>query len=326
MSASSRWSRRRRAGPSGTGCSPCGSSCARPKACCHRGPSPARITGAASRHCRRGSRASRSPRRSSAPSSPRATTSSPARRRPPPWCCRSWSRPPERCWAPRRGTPWPLPCGPPAYIYKTTMTTRRFSKRPAPAAPSPSPAAESLVARVDQQRPGETPGDTIPTGFPSIDRMLGGGLRRRDLVVLGGDIGAGKSALALGLALRVAQQGAGAARPTQDEDLALALQRLKALALERQVAALVVSQLPRFDAKRPNPRPSLDDFGHLGAIKQHADLALGIYREEMYNPGYGVEGATELIVLKNRNGPTGFVDLYFYRRWMRFEDMLDPDR
>ena len=92
------------------------------------------------------------------------------------------------------------------------------------------------------------------------------------------------------------------------------------------MAALVVSQLPKFDAKRPNPRPSLDDFGHLGAIKQHADLALGIYREEMYNPGYGVEGATELIVLKNRNGPTGFVDLYFYRRWMRFEDMLDPDR
>src|SRR5438309_10932839 len=46
----------------------------------------------------------------------------------------------------------------------------------------------------------------------------------------------------------------------------------------------------------------------------------------MYNPGHGVDGATELIVLKNRNGPTGFVDLYFYRRWMRFEDMLDLDR
>ena len=40
----------------------------------------------------------------------------------------------------------------------------------------------------------------------------------------------------------------------------------------------------------------------------------------------GVEGAAELIVAKNRNGPTGFVDLYFYHKWMRFEDMLDPDR
>lgn len=292
------------------------------------------------------------------------------------------------------------------------MTPRRFERRP-------PPSPESLVERVDQQRPGEVPGDTIPTGFPSIDRLLGGGLRRRDLIVLGGDIGAGKSALALGIALRVAQQHVGAAvlsgemdeerlmeralaiegrvaidemrsakltdqtragigaaavrlrdlplallplaaadletaaarldplrqlglvvvdylqlvpspvgapRATQDEELALVLQRLKALALERRVALLVVSQLPRFDARRPNARPNLDDFGHLGAIKQHADVALGIYREEMYNPGYGVDGATELIVLKNRNGPTGFVDLYFYRRWMRFEDMLDPDR
>src|SRR5216117_1922831 len=255
------------------------------------------------------------------------------------------------------------------------MTTRRFPKRP---------SLETMVERVDQQRPGDVPGDTVPTGFPSVDRILGGGLRRRDLVVLGGDVGSGKSALALGLALRTAQQGTGVAfvsgemdeerlmeralaiegrlavpdfetatellyplqrlglvvvdylqlvpsphgvaRSTQDEDLALVLQRLKALALERQVALVVVSQLPRFDAKRPNARPALDDFGHLGAIKQHADVVLGLYREEMYNPGHGVDGATELIVLKNRNGPTGFVDLYFYRRWMRFEDMLDPDR
>ena len=51
---------------------------------------------------------------------------------------------------------------------------------------------------------------------------------------------------------------------------------------------------------------------------------LGIYREEMYRPGQGVEGATELIIAKNRNGPTGFVDLFFYPRWLRFEDMLDP--
>ena len=290
------------------------------------------------------------------------------------------------------------------------MPPRRVERAPSP---------ESLVQRVDQQRPGELPGDTVPTGFPSVDRILGGGLRRRDLVVLGGDVGSGKSALALGLALRVARQGVGVAffsgemdqerlmeralaiegrvavdelraaqlsdqtraevgaaavrlrglpltilplaapdfetlaarldplrqlglvvvdylqlvptpagttRSTQDEDLALVLQRLKALALERQVALFVVSQLSRFAAKREQVRPDLDDFGHLGAIKQHADVALGLFREEMYHPGYGVEGATELMILKNRNGPTGFVDLYFYRRWMRFEDMLDPDR
>jgi replicative DNA helicase len=289
------------------------------------------------------------------------------------------------------------------------MSTRRLQQRA---------SLESLVQRVDAQRPGEVTGDTVPTGFASIDKMLGGGLRRRDLVVLGGDIGAGKSALALGVALRVAQQGLGVAflsgemdeerlmeralaiegrvtvddlraakmsdqtragiggaavrlrglplamlplaaadfdtmsdrldplrqlalvvvdylqlvppprgltRVTQDEDTALVLRHLKALALERQVALLLVAQLPHFQAQRENPRPTLEDYGVLGALKQHADVVLSIFREEMYRPGGGVEGATELIVAKNRNGPTGFVDLYFYRRWMRFEDMLDPD-
>src|SRR5438046_2027694 len=185
------------------------------------------------------------------------------------------------------------------------MPPRRLERHPA-ASP------EALVARVDQQRPGEIAGDTVPTGFPSVDRLLGGPLRRLGLIVVD--------------YLQLVPTPAGVTRSTQDEDLALVLQRLKALALERQVALLVVSQLARFAAGRENARPALDDFGHLGAIKQHADLALAIYRQAMYSPGYGVEGATELLVLKNRNGPTGFVDLYFYRRWMRFEDMLDPDR
>ncbi|MGH7699405.1 MAG: DnaB-like helicase C-terminal domain-containing protein [Gemmatimonadales bacterium] len=288
------------------------------------------------------------------------------------------------------------------------MSSRRLERRP---------SLEALVERVDAQRPGELGGDTIPTGFPSLDKLLGGGLRRRDLIVLGGDIGAGKSALALGIALRVARQGPGVAllsgemdaerlmeralaiegrvavdelreakvsdqaragigaaavrlrglpfsalplaapdfermserldplrqlglvvldylqlvppprgagRHTQDEETALVLRQLKALALEREVALLAVAQLPKFDPRRADPRPSLDDFGVMGAVKQHADLVLGVFREEMYNPGGGVNGATELIVAKNRNGPTGFVDLYFYRKWMRFEDMLDP--
>lgn len=287
---------------------------------------------------------------------------------------------------------------------------RRFEKRP---------SLDNLVERVDAQRPGEITGDTVPTGFGSLDKLLGGGLRRRDLVLLGGDIGSGKSALALGIALRAAQQSGGLgvafisgemneerlmeralaiegkvavddlraaklsdqtragvggaavrlrglplsllpltgndfesafepldslrqvglvvidylqlvpppkARTTQDEDTALVLRHLKALALSRQVALLVVSQLPGFQSEREGKRPTLDDYGVMGAPKQHADIILSLFREEMYNPGGGVDGATELIVAKNRNGPTGFVDLYFYRRWMRFEDMLDPDR
>src|SRR5438477_11111010 len=79
---------------------------------------------------------------------------------------------------------------------------RRFEKRP---------SLDALVQRVDAQRPGEITGDTVPTGFESVDKVLGGGMRRRDLILLGGDIGSGKSALALGIALRVAQQSVGVA-------------------------------------------------------------------------------------------------------------------
>jgi replicative DNA helicase len=88
---------------------------------------------------------------------------------------------------------------------------------------------------------------------------------------------------------------------------------------------LAVAQLPGHRAGRPDPRPVLDDLGGRGAVKQHADVVLALYREEMYRPGQGMEGATELIILKNRNGPTGFVDLYFRPRWLRFEDLLDHD-
>jgi replicative DNA helicase len=64
----------------------------------------------------------------------------------------------------------------------------------------------------------------------------------------------------------------------------------------------------------------------LGAVKQFADVVLGLYRHEMYESAPDVDGATELLVLKNRNGARGYVDLFFYKQWMRFEDMLEPDR
>src|SRR5256714_10534058 len=111
------------------------------------------------------------------------------------------------------------------------MTSRRFPKRPSQ---SPAHSPESLVERVDRQRPGEVSSDTIPTGFPSIDRLLGSGLRRRDLVVLGGDIGSGKSALALGLAMRVAQRGTGVALFSGEMSEERLMER--ALAIEGRVA------------------------------------------------------------------------------------------
>jgi replicative DNA helicase len=73
-------------------------------------------------------------------------------------------------------------------------------------------------------------------------------------------------------------------------------------------------------------RPRLEDFAALGAVGELTDVVLGLYREEMYHAADNVQGATELIALKHRNGALGYVDLYFYAHWLRFEDMLDPDR
>ena len=271
-----------------------------------------------------------------------------------------------------------------------------------------------LLSRVDAVTDGQPPVGTFGTGFPSLDKMLGGGVRRGDLVVLGGDVASGKSALALAFAIRASIGGARVAFLTAemtaervlervlaieararvdelrlgtldeatrakagavalelrdhlpviegvaeggvetlgttvnelpeidlliidsmsalasgelgiDDDTADAARQLKQLALAAGVALLVTAPLPNLEP-RADRRPTLDDFGGRGCIKQHADIVLGLFRQDMYEPARDIAGATELLVLKNRNGPTGYVDLYFYAQWMRFEDMLDPDR
>jgi replicative DNA helicase len=275
-----------------------------------------------------------------------------------------------------------------------------------------------LLTRVDAVADGAAPPDGIPTGYPSLDKLLGGGPRPGDLVVLGGDVAAGKSALALAMALRaraagrkvelmtsegdiprileralaiegrasidnirqgtlddamrasigsaalrmrdslpgisrisltrenggpieLAQrvlelrdeaelvvvdslQGVPAGTMSQNEELALTVRLLKSAAVDARLAILLTAQLPALTRVHPDNRPKLDDFGALGAVKQHADIVLALYREELYSSAPGQEGATDLIVLKNRNGPTAYVDLYFYKQWLRFEDMVEP--
>jgi replicative DNA helicase len=112
---------------------------------------------------------------------------------------------------------------------------------------------------------------------------------------------------------------------TTDEELATSVRCLKDLALDRDLPILTTASLPGL-IERPDRRPTLDDFGALGSVKQIADVALGLFRQDMYEHSRDIAGATELLIRKNRNGPTGYVDLYFYAQWMRFEDMLDPDR
>jgi replicative DNA helicase len=101
---------------------------------------------------------------------------------------------------------------------------------------------------------------------------------------------------------------------------------LKRIALEFDVCVVTSCPLPRLDVRRPDRRPTLDDFGAANAMKDTADIVLALYREGMYDPGLGIDGATELLVRKHRNGATGYVDLYFFEQWLRFEDVMDPDR
>ncbi len=273
-------------------------------------------------------------------------------------------------------------------------------------------AGESAPSQAGLQRAE----DMVPSGFPTLDRALGGGFRRGDLVVLGGDHAAGCSALALAMAQRAAAGPTG--QPARallvsteqlpsriherllaaearvpldllrlgvlseeehvrlaaaalalrdrvpvvetqcsgqvadvaaaldaspgtalvvvdslggfgnglgglDDALAQAVLEFKRLALNREVVVLLTTHLGALDRTRRDLRPRLADFGMRDAVGAHADVVLGLYREELYEADLGVAGAAELAVLKHRDGARGYVDLYFEGRFVRFEDVLD---
>lgn len=108
-----------------------------------------------------------------------------------------------------------------------------------------------------------------------------------------------------------------------DDQLAFAVLAAKRLAVRRDVAVLLVTHLAAFDRRRPDLRPRLDDFGARGAVATHADLVLGLFREELYQKDMALAGAAELHVLKHRTGDTGYVDLYFEAASLRFEDVVE---
>ena len=98
---------------------------------------------------------------------------------------------------------------------------------------------------------------------------------------------------------------------------------LKALARELGVPVVVLSQLNRGPESREGHRPRMSDLRESGAIEQDADVVMLLHREDYYHqgePDYDPTGVTDLIIAKQRNGPTGTVKLTFVEEYVRFED------
>jgi len=97
---------------------------------------------------------------------------------------------------------------------------------------------------------------------------------------------------------------------------------LKALAKELDLPVVALSQLSRAPETRGGDhKPQLSDLRESGAIEQDADVVCFIYREEVYNPREDNEGKAEVIIAKQRNGPTGSINLVFLKQFTRFEPL-----
>lgn len=120
--------------------------------------------------------------------------------------------------------------------------------------------------------------------------------------------------------LQLMGSAAGRRNENRQQEVSQISRELKALAKELDVPVLALSQLSRAPEARSPPKPLMSDLRESGSIEQDADVVAFIYREDYYKETEENKGLAELILAKQRNGPTGTVRLAFLKEFTRFEN------